>query len=61
MPPLSAPLPDVRNPIRQARAATAEAVHGALVLLYWQIGEEIVPTRPAQLTGDFGTWLEGGR
>ncbi len=34
-------LDDVRNLIRQAREATAQAVNSALVLLYWQIGQRI--------------------
>jgi predicted nuclease of restriction endonuclease-like (RecB) superfamily len=63
-------LDDVRNLIRQARAATAQAVNSALVLLYWEVGqrihrvilkekragygEEIVPTLSAQLAVEFG-------
>src|SRR5436309_6943153 len=63
-------LDDVRNLIRQARQATAQAVNSALVLLYWEVGqrirrdilkekradygEQIVPTLSAQLKADFG-------
>ena len=63
-------LDDVRNLIRQAREATAQAVNSALVLLYWQVGqrihrdilkeeragygEEILPTLSAKLVTDFG-------
>jgi hypothetical protein len=62
---------DVRNLIRQARAATAQAVNAALVLLYWQIGQrirtevlksrrasygdEICSTLSNQLAAEFGT------
>ena len=64
-------LDDVRDLIRQARAATAQAVNSALVLLYWQIGqrirtevlgsrranygEEICSTLSNQLAGEFGS------
>jgi len=34
-------LDDVRDLIRQARSATAQAVNSALVVLYWQIGQRI--------------------
>ena len=63
-------LDDVRNLIRQAREATAQAVNSALVLLYWQIGqrirvevlkekraeygEEILSTLSKELTTEFG-------
>src|SRR5262245_44837776 len=63
-------LDDVRNLIRQAREATAQAVNSALVLLYWEVGqrihrdilqekragygEEILPTLSAKLVADFG-------
>src|ERR1700682_871298 len=63
-------LDDVRNLIRQARTATAQAVNSALVLLYWQIGqrirtevlkekragygEEIISTLSNKLTIEFG-------
>jgi predicted nuclease of restriction endonuclease-like (RecB) superfamily len=63
-------LDDVRNLIRQARDATAQAVNTALVLLYWEVGqrirrdilkekraeygEEILPTLSAKLVTDFG-------
>jgi hypothetical protein len=59
-------LDDVRDLIRQAREATAQAVNSALVLLYWEVGrrirqdilreqragygEQIVPTLSAQLS-----------
>jgi predicted nuclease of restriction endonuclease-like (RecB) superfamily len=63
-------LDDVRNLIRQARTATAQAVNAALVLLYWEVGqrirtevlkekraeygEEIVSTLSKQLAEEFG-------
>jgi predicted nuclease of restriction endonuclease-like (RecB) superfamily len=63
-------LDDVRDLIRQARSATAQAVNSALVLLYWEVGqrirrdilkekranygEEILPTLSAKLVADFG-------
>src|SRR5207302_2260912 len=63
-------LDDIRELIRQAREATAQAVNSALVLLYWQVGqrihrdilkeerasygEEILPTLSAKLVADFG-------
>jgi predicted nuclease of restriction endonuclease-like (RecB) superfamily len=63
-------LDDVRNLIRQARAATAQAVNAALVLLYWEVGhrirtevlkfrragygEEICSTLSNELTTEFG-------
>jgi hypothetical protein len=34
-------LDDVRGLIVQARAATAQAVNSALVLLYWEVGQRI--------------------
>jgi predicted nuclease of restriction endonuclease-like (RecB) superfamily len=64
-------LDDVRNLILQARAATAQAVNAALVLLYWQVGrrirteilkearagygEEICSTLSNELAAEFGT------
>jgi predicted nuclease of restriction endonuclease-like (RecB) superfamily len=62
---------DVRNLIRQARSATAQAVNSVLVLLYWQLGErirteilkekragygeEICSTLSNELAAEFGT------
>ncbi len=64
-------LDDVRDLIQQARAATAQAVNAALVLLYWQIGqrirvevlkekraeygEQILSTLSKELTAEFGS------
>jgi predicted nuclease of restriction endonuclease-like (RecB) superfamily len=64
-------LDDVRNLIRQAREATAQAVNSALVLLYWQVGQrirtevlksrraaygqEICSTLSNELAAEFGT------
>src|SRR5260370_277845 len=63
-------LHDVRDLIRHAREATAQAVNSALVLLSWQIGqrirtevleekragygEEIISTLSNELTTEFG-------
>lgn len=63
-------LGDVRSLIEAARAATAQAVNSALVLLYWSIGDrirrdilqnkraeygaEILPTLSAKLTEEYG-------